>query len=190
MLLPTAVLAQSSSDNEPAKAFARSPKEIAFQNDTQWTDNRWQLTDTGPFLSGSIVIAKRPTLKGIAIRVGDHGQAAVCFDTARMRVSAAWTGEFLAFDDRRFGLARPPRAAGKVVYSTDKLAGWAKQGRFQPQPNEITIPEIEQGYTAAGSSATHLPKDWAAYHGLYTSGQRVVLSYSVEIRRASCRERV
>jgi mono/diheme cytochrome c family protein len=179
VLLPTAVLAQSSSDNEPAKAFARSPKEIAFQNDTQWTDNRWQLTDTGPFLSGSIVIAKRPTLKGIAIRVGDHGQAAVCFDTARMRVSAAWTGEFLAFDDRRFGLARPPRAAGKVVYSTDKLAGWAKQGRFQPQPNEITIPEIEQGYTAAGSSATHLPKDWAAYHGLYTSGQRVVLSYSV-----------
>ncbi|HJN12628.1 MAG TPA: DUF6797 domain-containing protein [Pirellulaceae bacterium] len=179
LLLPSTVFTQPATGNDTEKAYSRSPKKIAFQNDTQWEDNRWQQSDVGPFLSGSIATAKGPTLKGIAIRVGDQGQAAVCFDTARLRISAAWTGDFLEFDARRFGLVRPPRAAGEISFSTEKMVGWAKDGRFLPKPDEITIPEIEKGYTALGSSETHLPKDWAAYRGLYTSGKRVVLSYSV-----------
>ena len=179
LLLPSTVFTQPATGNDTEKAYSRSPKKIAFQNDTQWEDNRWQQSDVGPFLSGSIATAKGPTLKGIAIRVGDQGQAAVCFDTVRLRISAAWTGDFLEFDARRFGLVRPPRAAGEISFSTEKMVGWAKDGRFLPKPDEITIPEIEKGYTALGSSETHLPKDWAAYRGLYTSGKRVVLSYSV-----------
>ena len=171
------VNAQSLTETDDAKAYSRTPKEIAFQNDSQWEDNRWQKSDIGPFYCGTIATGKGTTLKGIAIRVGDAGQAALCFDTARMRVSAAWTGEFLEFSARRFGLTQPPKAAGKTFYTTAKMAGWAKDGRFHPNPYEITDTSIA-GYKE-GTSETRLPKDWAYFKGLYPSGNRVVLSYSV-----------
>ena len=176
-LLPAIADAQASPDKAVDNAYARLPKEIAFQNDTQWEDNRWQQTDVGPFLAGTIAVGKAQTLKGIAIRVGNQGQAAVCFDTARLRVSGAWTGEFLRFEGRRFGLIRPPQAASKLFFATKKIAGWGKAGRFQPEPLEITLPEIT--IYKPGTSETRLPKDWAHYKGMFTSGKRVVLSYTV-----------
>ena len=161
------------------KEWARSPLKIPFQNDSHWNDSRWQQTDVGPFLTASIDTPKGATLKGIAIRVGDRQQAAVCFDTARLRISAGWTGDFLRLGARRFGLIDRPVVAGKLAFSTPRIAGWAKGERFQPEPAETTQLEVEQGYAAAGSTVVHLPRDWAAYQGLYTSGQRIVLSYSV-----------
>ena len=167
------------------KAWAAKPKEIAFQNDSQWQDNRWQLTDLGPCLTASISSPKGQTMKGIAIRVGgketgNGGQAAVCFDTARLRYHYAWGGEFLRFDPRRFGLIRAPAAGSDAIFWTKKsFAGWAKDGRFEPKPDEITWLDTENGYTAKGSSVTCLPKDWASYKGMYLCGNRTVLSYTV-----------
>lgn len=166
------------------KAYARRPREIVFQNDSQWEDNRWQQTDVGPFLAASITPpagsrVKEPTLKGLAVRVGERGQAAICFDTARLRVSMAWTGEFLEFGPRRFGLIRLPAAAGELAFTTPKLAGWALDGRFQPSPEEITLPEVEQDYVQPGTSETRLAKEWAHYRGFYASGDRVVISYTI-----------
>lgn len=173
-LLPASVLAQTQTNQEQEKTFSHVPKEIVFQNDSQWEDNRWQQTDVGPFLAGSITTGNAQTLKGIAIRVGEKGEAAVCFDTARMRISSAWTGDFLKFEAKRFGLIRPPAAAGKVFFSTSKLAGWANEDRFRPNPDEIA-----GGIENPGKRETRLPKEWTLYKGLYTSGNRVVLSYTV-----------
>ncbi|MDG2224612.1 MAG: hypothetical protein P8L85_24735 [Rubripirellula sp.] len=146
------------------KAYARVPLEIALQNDSHWEDNRWQQTDVGPFLAGSIATPAGLTLKGMAIRVGQSGQAAVCYDTARCRLSAAWTGGFLNFDPRRFGVIRHPAAAGEIFLSTKRLAGWARDGDFE---------------TDQGDQITRLPEDWISYRGFYTHNERVVLSYSV-----------
>jgi len=179
MLFPMTLWGQAEKEGEPKKEWARSSKKIPFQNDSHWTDNRWQATNVGPFLTASLATPGGPTLKGIAIRVGDRQQAAVCFDTARLRISAAWTGDFLRFGARRFGLIDRPAPAGKLVFRTPKTAGWARGDQFTPQPGEITDLKVATGYTAPGSSVVHLPKDWAAYRGLYTSGQRIVLSYSV-----------
>ena len=179
MLVPTTLWAQAKQEGESKKEWARSSKKIPYQNDSHWTDNRWQATNVGPFLTASIATPGKPTLKGIAIRVGDRQQAAVCFDTARLRISAAWTGDFLRYGPRRFGLIDRPAVAGKLVFRTPPRAGWARGEQFTPQPGEITDLAVEKGYTAPGSSVVHLPKDWAAYRGLYTSGQRIVLSYSV-----------
>jgi mono/diheme cytochrome c family protein len=161
------------------QAWARQPKEIVFQNDSQWEDNRWQQSDVGPFLAGAISTPKGMTLKGLAIRVGDAQQATLCFDTARLQCSAAWEGGFLEFDARRFGLTGRLKYQGQPVFHCEPLAGWAYAGRFQPNPDELTLPEVEAGYTPPGTSVTRLPKAWAAYRGLYTSGQRVVLNYTV-----------
>ncbi len=179
LVFPIETLAQESTVDSDKQSWAREPKEIVFQNDSQWEDNRWQQADVGPFLAGSIATPEGLTLKGIAIRVGDQDQATVCFDTARLRLSGAWKGGFLQFDPRRFGLTGRLKSDGDTIFSTDELAGWGKGGRFHPEPFEITLPALEAGYTPHGTSATHLPKDWAAYRGLFTSGKRVVLSYSV-----------
>ncbi len=179
LFLPATVLAQQENEQENDSAWSRAPREIPFQNDSQWEDNRWQEANVGPFVTASIETPGGPTLKGIAIRVGDRQQVAVCFDTARLRISAAWTGEFLQFGPRRFGIIERPAVAGHVFFTTPKVAGWAYENRFLPEPHEITLPDVEQGYTAPGSSVVHLPQEWAAYRGLYTSGNRVVLSYSV-----------
>ena len=182
VLLATSMLAASLIEPSWAAdedAYARTPKEIAFQNDTQWEDNRWQKTDVGPFLAGIIEVGKDKTLKGVAVRVGENGEAAVCFDTARMRMSAAWTGEFLRFGSRRFGLLQPPQAGGDRFFSTDKVAGWAKDDRFVPTDDEMTGPASEHSWDAPSNSETRLPKDWAHYRGHYTVGDRVVFSYSV-----------
>ena len=157
----------------------RTKEKSLGQNDTQWEDNRWQQTDVGPFLAASIDTGKERTLKGIAIRVGDDQQATVLFDTARLRFSAAWTGGFLRFNGRRFGLIRRPQADGNISVATKKIAGWANGDRFSPTPVEITLPDVENGYCPPGSSVVHLPKDWAKYRGLYTANNRVVLSYLV-----------
>lgn len=179
-LLPAILLIRANANDEQKEQdYSRTPKEIVFQNDSQWEDNRWQLTDVGPFLAGSIASGKDQTLKGIAIRVGDEGEAAVCFDTARLRISFAWTGEFLKFEARRFGLIKPPAAAGKIFFTTNKLAGWARDGRYQPEPHEITHPEVGKWYEPKIKTETCLPKEWAHYNGHYTSGKRVVLSYTV-----------
>ena len=42
--------------------------------------------------------------KGLAIRVGDDGQAAVLFDRGLLQMSAAWSDGYLDIPDRRFGL--------------------------------------------------------------------------------------
>lgn len=177
--LPASIFAQTTGDDGKQQEYARPSKEIALQNEAQWEDNRWQRTNVGPFLAGSIRSQKGQTLKGIAIRVGDEGQAAVCFDTARIRISSAWTRDFLRFGSRRFGLIEPPAVAGEIFFYTKKLAGWARDGRFQPESNEITHPEVLDWYEPKTSTETRLPKDWAHYKGHYAIGNRVVLSYTV-----------
>ena len=177
--MSSAAFGQKPVTEDPEKTWARTSKAIPFQNDSQWEDGRWQATDVGPFVTSTIDTGSGPTLKGIAIRVGDQQQAAVCFDTARLQISAAWTGEFLRFGPRRFGLIHRPKAAGKVAFTIPKVAGWANENRFQPRPDEMNYPEIGKKYGISGNSVVHLPKEWAAFRGLYTHDRRVILSYSV-----------
>ena len=159
---PSAAEVKKQSPEEP---WLYEPKEIRFQSDADWMDNRWQQTDTGQFLSASINMPRGPSLKGIAVRVGPHDEAAVCYDTALLRMSAAWTGPFLNFDPVRFGLIRKPAVAGTMQFTLPVAPGWAKDGNFDnPRP---------------GRGVTRLPKDWAHYKGLYLHEKRVVLEYTV-----------
>tara|TARA_R110002049_G_scaffold47902_1_gene138377 strand:+ start:66162 stop:70448 length:4287 start_codon:yes stop_codon:yes gene_type:complete len=169
--------AQSTSDG--STDFDTLPKDIVFQNDSQWEDNRWQASDVGPFLAGTIATGKNKTLKGLAVRLGSDGGGAICFDTARLRVSAAWTGDFLQFGPRRFGLIQPPQSAGTMFFETERMAGWAKDGRFRPTLAELTGPAEQDGWAVSQRSECRLPKDWCHYQGHYTVGERVLLSYRV-----------
>ena len=62
--------------------------------------------------------------KGLSIRVGENGEAAVCYDTARPSLRGAWTGGFLKFDGRRFGLLAAPAPAAPWAFTARANCGW------------------------------------------------------------------
>jgi hypothetical protein len=133
------------------------------QTDENWVDDRWQKTDVGQFLSACIETPEK-TYKGIAIKLGDQDEAAVCFDTELLRYSAGWTGGFLQLHPRRYGLIVSPKPQGTIQFKSAAEPGWARNGSFEdPRPDYFG----------------NLPRDWGHYTGLYLSGKRVVLAYRV-----------
>jgi type 1 glutamine amidotransferase len=133
------------------------------QTDADWHDDRWQKMDVGPFLGGAINAGPKKANKAIAVKLVG-GKGGVCFDTEALRYSAGWTGGFLKMESRRYGLAIPPAADGKIQFHTDRMPGWAKAGSFD-DPRE--------------KSRGSLPKDWAHYKGMYRHDQDVVFKYTV-----------
>ena len=140
-------------------------EEVGFDwQESDSVDDRWKFMDTGQFFSGSINTPGQPTAKGIAIRLGDANEAAVCFDTDLLRFSCGWTGDFLKFDPARYGLIGRTTVAGSVVFTNGVQPGWAQRDNFaDPRPRGLGP----------------LPRDWGRYRGLYLHGNRVVLSYTV-----------
>ncbi|NUN97432.1 MAG: hypothetical protein HUU16_14815, partial [Candidatus Omnitrophica bacterium] len=141
---------------------------IDDQDEADWADDRWPRMKNGPFFSGTIAIpgveGLPPTYKGIAVRVGPNQEAAVLYDIELLRMSAAWTGEFLKIDPKRLGIIVLPQVGGDLRLYTKPAPGWANgQGFSDPRP------------TPYGP----LPANQARYEGLYESGERVVLAYSV-----------
>ena len=133
---------------------------------------RHEQMDYGRFLSASIK-APSPSdnnaMKGIAIKLssGSEKPAAICFDTDLLRVSAGWTGGFLKLYGTPFDGSHGswPEINGTQVFGTKQGPGWAnKDGDFKDPRPEPFGP---------------LPADWAKYKGLYRSGDKVVLSYTV-----------
>ena len=123
----------------------------------------------GPFWSGTVrgqgqneIIAD----KGIVVTVGTARKAYVCYDADLVRLSLAWTGDFLEFGNTltRIEWPPPPQVKGTPAFGTRPGPGWASDGDLKdPRPNH-------QG---------PLPKDRAHYSGLYVNGDQVVLKYSV-----------
>ena len=127
----------------PAGEPAVSGRDPGTQGEGDWVDNRWQQTDLGPFLASTLPFPGGPLVKGLSVRVGDHGEGAVAYDTASGRLHAAWTGGFLQLDPARFGLIRPPKPAGPLQFYSKPGLGWSSGTNrwlgFRVQGNRILI---------------------------------------------------
>ncbi len=99
-------------------------KKVEEQGESDWVDGRWNQTDIGPFLASSLPTPAGLVAKALSIRVGENGEAAVCYDTGSPSMRATWTGRFLTFDSGRYGLVRPPTAAGDWNYVAPPGLGW------------------------------------------------------------------
>ena len=149
------------------KAEKKAKKAERKKQDTP----RHEQMDYGRFLSASI---KAPAprdnnaIKGIAIKVGadDDKEAAVCFDTDLLRVSAGWTGGFLKLYGTPFDGSHGswPEIKGTPVFGTKQGPGWGREDDFKDPRSEPFGP---------------LPADWAKYKGLYRNGDHIVVSYTV-----------
>lgn len=121
--------------------------------------------DTGPFFSGTFGHPGGPTLKGLAIKLGDKAQASVCYDTELLRMSCGWTGGFLKFNPARFGLISAPVIEGTAHFHTGLRPGVS--------PSESFVdPRLKPLYGP-------MPREFARYEGLSLHGQRVVLRYTI-----------
>ncbi len=87
-------------------------------------DARWNAMDTGPFLSSALPVPGGIVNKALSIRIGEKGQAAVCFDLAQLNLACGWTGGFLAYNPARFGIISPPSIAGQIRFSNRLGPGW------------------------------------------------------------------
>ena len=118
--LNTTRLAETRSPGTPAIAG----REPGSQDEKDWIDNRWSRTDVGQFLASTLKVPNGTVTKALSIRVGDHDEAAVCFDTANLNLRAGWTGGFLKFDAARFGLLNLPKIDGQVQFVAPDGPGW------------------------------------------------------------------
>ena len=118
-------------DTRPAGTPAIAGREPGTQDEKDWIDNRWSRTDVGQFLVSTLQVPNGTVTKALSIRVGDHDEATVCFDTANLNLRAGWTDGFLKFDAARFGLLHAPRIEGKVQFAAPDGPGWTgATGRF------------------------------------------------------------
>ena len=115
--------------------------------------------------------------KGIAVRLnaGSGGVAAgshwIVFDHDTMRIAGAWSGdEFIDWEGIHFNgrHAVTPRTAGKLHFGVTSGPGWA-----EPKSGTFDDPRM---VGRDGRKYGPLPRDWAQYRGLYSHGDRVVIS--------------
>src|SRR5690349_8687990 len=99
-----------------------------LQTDADWVDGRWQKTDVGQFLGAAVELPSGKVPKAVAVKLGND--AAICFDTELLRYSAGWSGGFLQFNARRYGLLDPAKPIGSIAFSSKPGPGWAYRGNF------------------------------------------------------------
>jgi hypothetical protein len=170
--LAAVLLVSSTSAQQPAPAKAPAPKP-------------WLEMDYGPTLSASIE-SSYPTRniaqKGIAIRLDADSQTYVLFDEDLCRYALAWTGGFIDYKGVLFdGTHRVwPATAGRPIFGTSLVPGWAKAGDFEdPRPRFRSTEYTKEQGDWLNRPYGPLPRDHARYKGLYLNGQQVVLSYTV-----------
>jgi hypothetical protein len=155
--------AASAQRDHPEVSGVGPPDDPTRQKEENWVDDRWQKTDIGQFLAACIETPEQ-THKGIAIKVGEKDDAAVCFDTELLHYTAGWSGGFLQVSPKRYGLIVAPKPKGTIEFKSRAEPGWAHNGSFaDPRAKHLG----------------NLPREWGHYHGLYQSGKRVVLAYRV-----------
>jgi hypothetical protein len=135
-------------------------------------DGRWNETDVGPFLASVLKTPGGTAAKGLSIRVGDKQQGTVCYDTKTMSFRAAWTGGFLKFDPRRYGIVKSPSIAGKVQFHNSQ-PGWAKASveyrGFYQHDKRIVL-----SYRVDGVEVLELP-------GLHEVESQIIFSRTFEV---------
>ncbi|HEY7118697.1 MAG TPA: DUF6797 domain-containing protein [Tepidisphaeraceae bacterium] len=146
--------------------------------------NRTELMDYGPSLNLALNakgIGDNNTAKVIAIPLGNtpagepvhagRGEtpiATVAFDEDLLRYSAGWINGFIDYKGVTFhgDHGRNCAAAGDQKWYTTKTPGWANpaDGSFKDPRTDVNGP---------------LPREWARMKGIYRSGNKVVLAYTV-----------
>jgi hypothetical protein len=137
-------------------AFAQSNADTPWkQTEGSWVDDRWNQTDIGSFHCANLPLPNGTVKKGLAIRVGEKGEAAIGFDMATCDWRAGWAGGFLKFGAARYGLANAPKAAGEIRFLAPDGA-W-KGGEVHWRGLHVNGSRVVLEYTVGGASVLETP---------------------------------
>ncbi|MCI0744795.1 MAG: hypothetical protein L0Y58_05240 [Verrucomicrobia subdivision 3 bacterium] len=95
------------------------------QQEKDWVDNRWNQMDVGPMVSSILRVPNGTIAKGLSIRVGANGEAAVCYDTHSPNLRAGWLGKFISFSPARYGLIERPNIVGDFQFTGPSSNAWS-----------------------------------------------------------------
>jgi cytochrome c5 len=158
------------------QGFVRSRQTDEFERGP-----KWKRMELGPFLFWTLEVAPgNIAQKGIAIRLDpgpggvSRGKTWMLYDHDTLRVAAAWSGDqFVDWRGIAFDGSHGTHASivGERLFVNPVRPGWARPGTLdfgdpRPLDNE-------------GHPYGPLPRDWTHYKGTYTSGDRVVIDYTV-----------
>ena len=108
----------------PVRAQGASEPDPTLQKEGDWVDDRWSKTDLGWFHSAVLALPGGPVARGLALRVGENGDAAVAYDLTTATLRASWAGGFLKFNPGRYGLMAAPKPAGELSLTTRPAPSW------------------------------------------------------------------
>jgi hypothetical protein len=92
----------------------------------------WILGTIGVGKGANLKTPKTTAQKGIAIKIGEEGEAAVAYDLDSCRILGAWTGNFTTPIDST-ARGEYPIAMGEVAFTTGETTGFVPSDKAQPQ---------------------------------------------------------
>jgi len=153
----------------------------------------------GPWLLGTIGVGKTAdpkvpqttALKGLAIRVGEKGEAAVAYDLDLCRMVGAWTGKFTT-PMNLMSRGEYPTALGEVAFTTGEVPGFLL-GEGTTKDTKSTKGEQASGTSESlrdlralrGFHDTRpepfgpLPPGQARFKGFYVNGDKTILKWDI-----------
>ena len=142
---------------------------------------KYQQMDFGPALLWTLQVAEgNIAYKGIAIRLDEgpggvsKGRAWMLYDHDTMRVAAAWSGDqFVNWKGIAFDGSHQTHTSivGEKTFANPVGPGWAN-----PDTGSWEDPRLRG---RDGKPYGPLPRAWMHYRGLYESGSRVVVNYTI-----------
>jgi hypothetical protein len=128
----------------------------------------------GPWILGTVGVGQGPdaktpkttALKGLAIKVGEKGEAAVAYDLDLCRMVGAWTGKFTT-PMNLMSRGEYPTAMGEVAFTTGEIPGFiAGEGK-------------EAWKDPRAEPFGPLPLGQARFKGFYVNGNKTIIKWDI-----------
>ncbi|MCA9195133.1 MAG: c-type cytochrome [Planctomycetales bacterium] len=144
----------------------------------------WKKSDYGPRMTGTLEIGKGAqniAQKSISIQLDQNiggvasGQAWVSFDHDTLRVAGMWTSQgFIDWQGINFNGRHGvhPHIVGNLMLQNPTGPGWR-------DPRTGSLKDDQRVLGRDGRQYGPLPRDWAQFRGIFQSGRRTVIHYTV-----------
>ena len=134
---------------------------IKQQTEADWGDPRWSQTDLGNFHASIVALPNSSIAKGLSVRLGEKGEAAVVYDTASLTLHAGWTGGFLKFNGARYGLIQAPQPDGELRFVASPSPAWG-MNEVKWRGLHVQGPRVVLDYEVGGVGVKESPWHEAA----------------------------